>query len=348
MLEHFISRPLNCRFNKEKLSHAELESIRKTCSSFRKYVEAQKYTQNKINLIEDDKIFADLLPDLMKENDKFWHEFHLSLRILEILFDDLPKNDLGKLLRELYPICIADDITKLDEFKESFGLLKFTSKDKFLVKISKILKLLNRSDYEDLDSIREIHENLKFHSTEIENAGKNPQPKTPSSMPSSPAIAPAVTKSRHELMKMLKDNAANNPQRVMMEYEQKLYACLDYLNEILTQKLRSIHQAPPLHELFIFTDAHLVRRQIVGAPRGSIHNALTNPPHYLQCSCCEVQDNEQILPTLPDLAIAYKLHLECNKNINLYDWLQAFSMVIETDEDRITPEMQWVLKLELF
>lgn len=342
MLEHFLLRPLDCRFSIEKkLSHDELESIRKTCPSFKKFVEAQKDPKVKINLINEDEVFSDALFGLLKENEQFWHEFHLSLRILVILFDDLPKNDLGKLLRELYPICIADDVTKLEEFKECFGLLKFTSKDKFLIKINKILKLLEHKDYSSLNLTNEILEKLKFHSKEIENAGRNPQAsKTPTSTPNSPSITPSVTKNRQEMMKMLKQNAANNPQRVMMDYELKLYACLDYLNNILSEKLRSIHQSPKLHELFIFTEAHLVRRRIVGAPRGSIHNALTNPQHYLQCSCCEVQESEQILPTLPDLAIAYKLHLECNKNINLYDWLQAFSMVIDTNEEHITAEMQ--------
>lgn len=340
MLEHFLTRPLNCRFeSSKKLQHEELESIRRVCFSFRKLVETQKNPRDRIDLINSDKMLAGALQGLMKENEEFWHEFHLSLRILVILFDDLPKNDLGKLLRELYPICIAEDITKLDEFKECFGLLKFTSKDKFLAKISKILKLVKRSEFSDLSAATELVDSLNHHSVEIEQAGK--VAKTPSSTPtSSPSLNHAVTKSRKDMMAMLKQNAANNPQRVIMEYEQKLYSCLDFLATFLSQKLKSIHQAPPLHELFIFTEAHLVRRQIVGAPRGSIHNALTNPHHYLQCKCCEVQENEQIIPTLPDLAIAYKLHLECNKNINLYDWLQAFAMVIEANEDGISAEIQ--------
>lgn len=32
---------------------------------------------------------------------------------------------------------------------------------------------------------------------------------------------------------------------------------------------------------------------------------------------------------LPDIAIAYQLHLECGKLINLHDWLQAFASVVE-------------------
>ena len=37
---------------------------------------------------------------------------------------------------------------------------------------------------------------------------------------------------------------------------------------------------------------------------------------------------EEITPDLPDAAVAYKLHLECGKMINLFDWLQVSSVLI--------------------
>ena len=41
-----------------------------------------------------------------------------------------------------------------------------------------------------------------------------------------------------------------------------------------------------------------------------------------QCQCCQT-DVGTIQDTLPDVSIAYKLHLECGRMINLYDWLQV-------------------------
>ena len=35
----------------------------------------------------------------------------------------------------------------------------------------------------------------------------------------------------------------------------------------------------------------------------------------------------------PDVCIAYKLHLECGKLINLYDWLQCWLSIIANSED---------------
>lgn len=41
------------------------------------------------------------------------------------------------------------------------------------------------------------------------------------------------------------------------------------------------------------------------------------------CRC-----DTDIPPTLPDVCIAYKLHLECGRLINLYDWLQVSCSLI--------------------
>lgn len=37
--------------------------------------------------------------------------------------------------------------------------------------------------------------------------------------------------------------------------------------------------------------------------------------------------------SLPDVCAAYKLHRECGKLINLFDWLQAFAAVLRPDVD---------------
>lgn len=39
------------------------------------------------------------------------------------------------------------------------------------------------------------------------------------------------------------------------------------------------------------------------------------------------------MTTLPDISVAYKLHLECGRLINLYDWLQAFISVVGQEEE---------------
>lgn len=85
----------------------------------------------------------------------------------------------------------------------------------------------------------------------------------------------------------------------------------------------------PLHEIFYFNDVNAIRDHIKAAPRCSIQHALSQPGKYLSCSCCQC-DAESILPSMPDICIVYKLHLECGTLVNLYDWLQAFVVVISS------------------
>lgn len=114
-------------------------------------------------------------------------------------------------------------------------------------------------------------------------------------------------------------------------------------DEVFAKFLVPLSRAPALHELFVFGDVGAVRRNVVGAPRAAIHTALTNPYFYLQCDCCELKSCCQILPTLPHLSVAYKLHLECGRMINLFDWLQAFRSVVnysDEEQDQIDPKIQ--------
>jgi hypothetical protein len=43
----------------------------------------------------------------------------------------------------------------------------------------------------------------------------------------------------------------------------------------------------------------------------------------LQHPDLQLDSLSDILPTLPDVSIAYKLYLECSRYINLFDWYQV-------------------------
>lgn len=67
-------------------------------------------------------------------------------------------------------------------------------------------------------------------------------------------------------------------------------------------------------------------------PRASVQTALTQPQHYMNCSCCNIEKSDQILSTEHDTCILYKLYLECGRMINLYDWFVAFGCIIEREK----------------
>lgn len=349
MMEHFISRPvapLVITMDDDNLTKEDFDTIRRTCLSFRDLVES-KDPKEKIKLITDDNYLRKKLCDIVMTFKNYLFHFYCCLRILSALLEDLPKNDLGKLVRELYPICMSSNITNLDEYKECFKILRFSAKDKFLSKLDKVMLAVQVSlEDEKVSKMRknkleEVQKNLITHRKNISEAGMSPSKEAPKT---SPKVKPMseIKKSRHEIMMQLKVDAENKSSRTVTEYERHLWNCLDYLNSLMEMYLLPMQQAPPFFEFFMMHDCSSVRRQIVGAPRGALHNALNNPHHYLQCSCCRMTENEQLLPSMPDTCIAYKLHLESNKFINLYDWLQSFSIVVDSHEEdeQIAPEVQ--------
>lgn len=71
-----------------------------------------------------------------------------------------------------------------------------------------------------------------------------------------------------------------------------------------------------------------IRRQVQPVPRVAISKALSNPASYLGCSCCSLTGQEtHVLSSMPDLCIVYKLHTECGRLINLYDWMLSFNAI---------------------
>lgn len=146
----------------------------------------------------------------------------------------------------------------------------------------------------------------------------------------SPAASTPLTVTNRFEFKAKLLQAAKQPKTVS-QYTQLLSETLNELKHFISQHLLPLSKAPPLVELFVFTDHLTIKRHIMGVPRAAIHQALNNPAHYLQCECCEISENEdtKLLPTMPDVSIIYKLHLECGKMINMFDWLQSFKIIVD-------------------
>ena len=83
------------------------------------------------------------------------------------------------------------------------------------------------------------------------------------------------------------------------------------------------------NEIFYFNDTSAVRKMLLGAPRTATQSALSLPYQYIRDPILENVAVDQIPSELPDISIAYKLHLECGKLINLYDWFQVNNSVHE-------------------
>ncbi|CAH1997447.1 unnamed protein product [Acanthoscelides obtectus] len=351
MAEHFcfgnamslctLSKP-QTREMVENFTHNDFENVRQLLS-FRKLVESETY-ENRIKLLTDDDYFKDVLIKHLRSIQKYLRRFHLFLKVLHVLVNDLPKAPLGKKIRELYAVAVSRDITKSDEYKESFQLLGFLSKVELISKLSAIIdilspKLTSVEQNKIAEFVNKLEQYLKsmndFNMEELQDAVEEIETE---------ALADETIDSRQQFREKLLGMAKQKSAKQLNKYEQLRKEVLDLLSNAFEEYLvepKSFY----LHEIFFFDDVS-IQNNIVGTHRTAIHNALNDPQYYLQCSCCEIPNSTSIRHTMPDICIAYKLHLECGKMINLYDWLQAFLSIVDPSDadeesDRyVKPELQ--------
>ncbi|XP_063821346.1 origin recognition complex subunit 3 [Ostrinia nubilalis] len=335
------------------LSSDDLESIRQL-PSFRPFLEAQQDCETRIGLFEDDNFFREVLIKEMNKLHDYLFTFYLCVRLLLVFVKDIPKNILGKSVREIYTKCAVECITSTLAFKECMQLIQFQSQVKLADTIKSALKVVNSalqisSPVKPLRStptknnlnnitlnndmgegfVKTVRVHLLMFLRQIEHANTEATVLCNESedFENSPENVPG---NRYKLKeKLLK---ATRVDKIQSEYDMVRARFVSYLEEMFTKGLMPPH-TQTFHEILFFTDVGNVRKQIVGSPRGALHTALSNPVHYLQCSCCHLASPDSVTDTLPDVCLAYKLHRECGKHINLYDWLQAFAAVLQPDVD---------------
>ncbi len=139
---------------------------------------------------------------------------------------------------------------------------------------------------------------------------------------------------------------ARERRKLLSPYESLRQEVLDFFHSSLSSGLRPPTELP-LSEIKFFDSAALVRRHLMAFPRGVIKTALQDPYVYLRVGNStfwenqvwggfkfktfipnkddrlEIEDSGEISRDFPDLCVAFKLHQEGGKLINLYDWLQV-------------------------
>uniref|UniRef100_A0A182IX09 Origin recognition complex subunit 3 n=1 Tax=Anopheles atroparvus TaxID=41427 RepID=A0A182IX09_ANOAO len=339
-----------------ELSASELEHIRQL-PSFRAFIESLQNPQEVVDNLTNDEHLKQSLPAMLVRVHNYWFTFHLALEILQALVKDLPKTPMGKQLRELYCLSASTDITELAEFKECIQLISFLSKEEMLQKVKNVLDIVlvyvsNNDQLSmegcliyDVAPIEKMANGLVALSDELAAASHEQILSNLQQDQKQHLLSPSM--GRQELREKLLTAARQ------AKSESGVTRAIGRLVEYFVKNIFQRYLRPPnsrsvpLIELFLFNDSATVRQHIVGVPRAAVHTALNNPQHYLQCECCVLDEENSIVPSLPDVCIAYKLHLECGRMINLFDWLQAFRTVVEDetaeDQDRnIDPLTQYV------
>ncbi|GJQ82482.1 hypothetical protein Trydic_g14472 [Trypoxylus dichotomus] len=330
MLEHFsygaamtLCTKRNSNDVIEKFSHEDCENVRRLLS-FRRLVDNES-NRNKIKLLTDDDYFKSVLQ--------------------EEIFADLPKNQLGKQIRELYSKAVASDITKSEEYGTCIQLLRFQSKDDLQDKLSQIAELIQdecKANYPNKDSLKKDLNTLYEYLDEIENWDKDVDV-TDMLVKEVEKVKINNTNNRKQFKEML--HKGTQKSKASSKYEAAKEKVLQFLSNLFEKYLYCPTNLN-FHEIFFFDDVS-IENHIIGSHRAAIHTALNDPCYYLQCNCCKKENEASILKTMPDICIIYKLHLEYGKMINLYDWLQAFVSIVspsteddEEENDNTDPFLQ--------
>ncbi|ALC42132.1 lat [Drosophila busckii] len=325
----------------QQLAHEDVETIRRL-PSFRPYVEQINDCKRVIAVLTDDNYLKKKLPQLLRDCQLYFLHFRCALEFFTQLVADLPSCPLGKQRRELYVTCLSKTLSQQPEYKECWQLLNYMSKADFITKLEKCINRTQQFLEQQISPLELGAACSAVWQSQLQTLRILLKALTTASLEQQQAAQANTTTanltqvaSRQELQAQLLQRSKQDKQQSSSEYARVLQETLNYIEtHIVLEQLRSLQQAPPLHELYVFSDIATVRRHIIGAPRAALHTALNNPHFYLQCKCCELQESTQLVSTLPDLSLVYKLHLECGRMINIFDWLQAFRSVLRVADDQ--------------
>ena len=331
MMDHFYGNPLSILCSNadviREFSHEQLEIVRK-CLSFRRYAERQDREKRRL-LSQNDKHAIKFVSEKLKDMNSYHHHFFPVLRCLAFLIAKLPGYPMGKKVRDVYEHCLKTSVKESGMYRQAMKMAAFLAKDELVPVLKECVKLLNsaiENQKPNCDDFQEHVQSLKSALLDFEELSKPSAVKIASDMSSelSPNVVSSVT-NRFELKKKLKNAVYNRKKE--SPFEKTRGSAILILNKMFEEYL-TCPKEQTLNEIFYYDQADTVKRRLSGCPRIAIQTALNNPRHYLNCSCCDIEEGS-IQDTLPDISVAFKLHLECGRLINLYDWLQAFMTVTE-------------------
>uniref|UniRef100_A0A3Q3WLZ9 Origin recognition complex subunit 3 n=1 Tax=Mola mola TaxID=94237 RepID=A0A3Q3WLZ9_MOLML len=280
--------------------------------------------QDQVNLLTNDAHLKVLCQKLVKHLCKYHKNYNPVLRCLHTLSSNLPRYPLGKQLRELHFICLEKNVWESEEYHTAMKLLKVQSKDELIASLQRCVDILQLVKSKKMKkALVQLKELLaKFMqldappSTEdcVTSRVRNLQKKT----------------DLFQLQKTLLEMNESRRAKKLSPFESLRNETLEFIDGLVKTHL-SPPESHPLYEVCYYSSSTTVRRHLNATPRTSIQAALSCPYYYLQNESLKTEDGT-VSNAAPDICIAYKLHLECGRLINLYDWLEAYATVVSAAE----------------
>ncbi|XP_040916770.1 origin recognition complex subunit 3 [Toxotes jaculatrix] len=335
LLEHFHSQPLSVLCCKKKealcnlmqLNHHDLERIRQLLS-FKRYVEKQEH-QEQVNLLKDDGHLKEVCQRLIKDLRKYHKNYYPVLRCLHALTSSLPRYPLGKQIRELHLICLEKNVWENEDYQSAMKLLKMLAKDELITLLQRCAEILQPVKSKKMKSALAQLEELLAKFKQLDTAAVETAPSVEETL-TSPVKNLQKKTDLFQLQKTLLEMNESRRSKKLSPFEVLRNEALEFIDGLVKS-----HLCPPesqtLYEVCCYSSSATVRRHLNATPRTSIQAALSSPYYYLQNNILKTEDGS-VSNAAPDICIAYKLHLECGRLINLYDWLEAYSTVVSGAE----------------
>ncbi|XP_026158636.1 origin recognition complex subunit 3 isoform X2 [Mastacembelus armatus] len=335
LLEHFHSQPLSVLCCKKKeallnvmqLSHSNLERIRQLLS-FKRYVEKQD-PQEQDSLLKDDTHLKEVCQKLIKGLHKYHKNYYPILRCLHTLTSSLPRYPLGKQIRELHLICLEKNVWENEDYQSAMKLLKMLAKDELIILLQRCAEILEPVKSKKMNSALVQLNELLTRFKELDTAAAETAPNVEECI-TSPVKNLQKKTDLFQLQKTLLEMNESRRSKKLSPFEVLRNEVLEFIDSLVKS-----HLSPPdsqtLNEVSYYSSSATVRRHINATPRTSIQAALSSPYYYLQNDSLKTEDGS-VSNAAPDICIAYKLHLECGRLINLYDWLEAYATVVSAAE----------------
>lgn len=277
------------------------------------------------------------------------HKHHRnSLMLLHILYEfakKLPGCSLGNHFREVYITYLQAPVSETEDFGKLIKLIRIMSIDELQERMSDALSLLKSG--ENLErappNVVELMTHLGDYREKFEAlSADNPETSEVNETAEPVSLDWGKLRSRSQFQEKLK--SLTKTKRVS-----PFEALRDEFAGFFSEAFSDLKPPTtlPLHEVLYYDDALALKHFFTPSPRSVLHVALSRPYTILRCECCKNTGSSDIAPSLPDLSISYKLHLESGKLINLYDMMQSFKAV-KSGERKMSAKEEKIAEAQFF
>ncbi|KAI7862220.1 origin recognition complex subunit 3 N-terminus-domain-containing protein [Spinellus fusiger] len=335
--QHEMKMELSSWWKYELLTKDHTNNLR-MLPSFKTHVESlcEEQPAMALKLLTDDQfLLTEALPDLLWGLEMYRQEFQFGLDLIQLLqghfaaFSVLRKPKRMLFLQALENRQGLD--TTSDVTKWLVSLVRKMEPEKLEVLLQELYVLVENPKYSAFHATLSFP--LSLWKQRLEICLAKPQVSTPRREDQaivSGIILSDLEKRETATSKKAQREAIDHLKHEGLETSRIVMELADWIVQLFSQHLRS-YTCMPMHELIYYTNVKLHEKSFAAQPRASVQTALTQPKHYLDCSCCGGAHGS-LLPSEPDSCILYKLYLECGRMINLYDWFVAFGSVLEREK----------------